>query len=269
MPLVSIIIPTYNRANLLPKAIKSVLNQAFKDFELIIIDDGSTDNTKGAVSQFSDHRVFYYKNSANLGIQKSLNRGIKLARGIYIARIDDDDEWIDRDKLRKQVDFLSNNRDYVLIGTGAVFVDENNKEILRFLNSQSDAEIRQRLLGKNCFIHSSVMFCKKAALCFGGYDDSARTNHADAEDYDLWLKLGSIGKFANLPIYGIKFTVHSDSLSARNKVTQMKKNIYLTKEYKDIYPNYFLSLLKGYARLLIYGYLNLRFVSRISAYFKK
>jgi len=266
-PLVSIILPTYNRDKHIERAIKSVLNQSYQNMELIIVDENSTDNTPKIVSELQkqDSRIIFSKNETKLGFVKSLNKGLKIAQGKYIARIDDDDEWIDEDKIRKQVDFLNNNQDYVLVGTGVVFINESDKEMLRFLNPQSDAEIRRRLLGKNCFIHSSVMFRKKAALHFGGYNESMET----CEDYDLWLKLGTIGGLANLPIYGVNFTVTSSGLSAQKKLELIKRNIYLTKEYRDIYPNYFLSLLRGYARLLIYGYLRLDSVRKISAYFKK
>jgi glycosyltransferase involved in cell wall biosynthesis len=97
MPKVSVIIITYNRADLLSRAINSVLFQDYQDFELLIIDDASTDNTSEIVRAFNDNRIKYYLNEKNLGIAKSRNKGISLAVGEYIAMLDSDDYWISRD----------------------------------------------------------------------------------------------------------------------------------------------------------------------------
>ncbi|HKK53946.1 MAG TPA: glycosyltransferase family A protein [Patescibacteria group bacterium] len=101
-PKISVIIPTYNRANFLPRAIKSVLNQTFKDFELIIVDDGSTDNTKEVINNYlkNDDRIKYIYQQNSGGPPKPKNTGIKIAKGEYIAFLDSDDEWF-KDKLKK------------------------------------------------------------------------------------------------------------------------------------------------------------------------
>lgn len=238
MSRVNIILSVYNGEKFIAKAIRSVLNQSYKDWELLVINDGSTDSTEEIVKVYSarDPRIQYIKNEKNLGIQKSLNRGLRLAKGNYIARIDDDDEWVDPEKLEKQVVFLEQHRDYVLVGTGVIVVDESGNELFRFLNPQRDEDIRARILSRNCFTHSSVVFRKDAALRVGGYDESPRTLHS--EDYDLWLKLGTVGKFANLPLYAIRFMMREDSISAKNKSLQLQRNIEIARKYKDKYPNY-------------------------------
>lgn len=239
------------------KAIKSVLQQTFREFELIIIDDGSTDATGDIlrVYQEKDHRVLSVRNESNLGIQKSLNLGLRLAKGMYIARIDDDDEWIDVTKLEKQVTFLEERPEHVLVGTGTVVVNEQGEELFRFLAREKDEEIRRYLLGRNCFTHSSVVFRKATALDFGGYSEDKETLHV--EDYDLWLKLGTVGKLANLPIYGVKFTLRKGAISLQNKTLQFKNALMLTKKYKGSYPNYRRALCRGYLRLLLYGFFGL------------
>jgi glycosyltransferase involved in cell wall biosynthesis len=251
---VSIILPTYNGAKYIKRAIESVISQSFSNWELLIIDDGSSDNTENIIKEYvkKDSRIIYFKNEVNLGIQKTLNMGLKEATGEYIARIDDDDEWIDKDKLQKQVEFLNNNSDHVLVGTGVIVVDEEGKELFRYLLPEFDKEIRSKILSKNCFVHSSVIFNKNVALSLGGYDESKYTRHV--EDYDLWLKLGTIGKLANLPIYAVKFTSRDGSISSINKIEQFKKNISLIKNYKNKYPNYFGAFIRSYSRLLIYGF---------------
>ena len=118
-PRVSVILPAYNGERFIGRSIKSVLSQRLESFELIVIDDGSSDDTNSIIREFvgRDSRVRHLSNKENLGIQKTLNIGIRESRGEYIARIDDDDEWSDNDKLSRQVDFLDGNKDYVLVGT--------------------------------------------------------------------------------------------------------------------------------------------------------
>lgn len=249
---ISIILPTYNGEHYIKRAIGSVISQTFSKWELIIIDDGSVDDTKRIVKEYSNKeaRIIYIKNETNLGIQKTLNRGLKEAKGDYIARIDDDDEWIDKEKLQKQFEFLENNNSYVLVGTGAIVVNETEKELFKYLLPETDQEIRNKLLMKNCFIHSSVLLRKNSVLNFSGYDESIESKHL--EDYDLWLKLGTIGKLANLHMYGIKFTMRDDSISSNNKLEQFRKDLILIKKYKNKYPKYFESIIFGYSRLFFY-----------------
>lgn len=251
--LVSIILPTYNGAKWIQKSIQSVISQSYKDWELIVIDDGSTDNTATIVANMSqnDTRIKYIKNTVNSGIQKTLNNGLKQANGVYIARIDDDDMWADTDKLYKQVEFLNNNPDHVLVGTGVVIVDEGNNELFRYLVPTTNESIQKRLLGKNCFVHSSVMFKKSAVMQFGGYSEDAEEKHF--EDYDLWLKLGTIGKLANLPTYSVRYTMRNNSLSAVNRVEVFHKLIGHLKKYKKSYKGYYGALIRAYARYIIYG----------------
>ena len=222
---VSIILPTYNGSRFIQRSIESILLQSFADFELLVIDDGSTDSTAEIIQEAtrSDSRIVYLKNEKNLGIQKTLNKGLRAAKNEYIARIDDDDLWVDEDKLKKQVEFLDTHPDYVLVGTGVIIQNEEGAELFSFLNPQTDEEIRKKILGKNCFTHSSVMFRKSAAIKFGGYDESQETRHI--EDYDLWLKLGTIGKIANLPCYSVRFTLRPGNISSKNKIVQFRKDL--------------------------------------------
>ena len=106
-PIVSVIIPTYNRAHLIDKAIKSVLNQTYQDFEIIVVDDGSTDNTNEVLKNFTDSRIHYIFHTSNLGVSAARNTGIKTSQGEYIALLDSDDDWLP-EKLDKQVDVLQN-----------------------------------------------------------------------------------------------------------------------------------------------------------------
>ncbi len=252
-PRVSVILPAYNGERFIGRSIKSVLSQSMESFELIVIDDGSVDDTNRIIREFvgKDARVRCLSNKGNLGIQKTLNIGIKESRSEYIARIDDDDEWSDKDKLRRQVDFLDSNKDYVLVGTGAVMVDEKGKELFRFVGPSGDAEIRDKMLFRNCFMHASVMFRRDAALAVSGYDEREDVRHI--EDYDLWLKLGIRGKMKNLPIYAVKITLRKGNISSVNKIKQFKRAATVIRKFKDSYPHYLRAVIQAYVRLGLYA----------------
>jgi len=239
-PTVSVIIPTYNRAHMVGRAIQSVLNQMYKEFELIVVDDGSTDNTEEVVKGFGDERLRYIRLSEKSGGSAvPRNTGLKVARGEYIACLDDDDSWLDRDKLKAQVEFLSNNLDYVLVGTNSIVVDENGRELSRTLFAEKDNEIRNKLLEQNCFFHSSVMYKKSAAMIFSGYSQVKGTRYSNySNDYELWLIMGTLGRLANLSMYGIKHTASPTDISKKSRTSLCIKDIRLIRKYKDEYPNY-------------------------------
>ncbi|MFZ2150101.1 MAG: glycosyltransferase [Minisyncoccia bacterium] len=248
IPVVSIILPVYNGADRLKETVASVISQSYAGWEMLVIDDGSADNTNEAVGDFvkKDSRVKYIRNEVNLGIQKTLNKGLREAKGEYIARIDDDDIWIDKDKLKRQVEFLEDNKDYVLLGTGAVILDEEGKELTRFLMPKKDSEIRSKILGQNCFLHSSVMFRKSFAFRVGGYNETVNTLHI--EDYDLWLKLGTVGQFANLDIYSVSLAQRRSTISNRHRIAQARKSIFEVLRFKNKYPNFFRGFLVSIIR---------------------
>lgn len=238
-PKVSIILPTYNRSQLLDRSIKSVLDQSFEDWELIVINDFSIDNTQDILEEWQkrDLRIKVIRNDKNIagssGIYKNLNKGIEISKGKYIARIDDDDEWIDKDKLKKQVDFLENNPEYVLCGGGVIVVNDNDRELFRYFKNINDLEIKRRALFANPFSHSTVMFLKEAAKKVGYYSQLRY-----AEDWDLWLKLGNIGKFYNFPGYLTLYRLTSGNESFIHQKSQSKVILDIIKKYKNDYPKF-------------------------------
>jgi glycosyltransferase involved in cell wall biosynthesis len=262
-PKVTILLPVYNGERFITSAIRSVLDQTFADFELLIVDDCSTDATSTCLKRLSDPRIVVVANSENLGIQRSLNVGLRRARGRYIARIDDDDIWIDNDKLAKQIAFLEMNPQCGLIGAGAVVINESGKELFRFLNPCDDRAIRKMLLGRNCFVHSSVVFPKDEALKRGGYPESPARRHV--EDYDLWLAIGCDRALANLPEHSVQYRLRASSISSTNRITQYKNNLRVVWRHASAYPNRTASLLRSFLRLILYGYLNLGVLRAITA----
>ena len=235
MPTVSVIITTYNRANLVGKAIESVLNQSYRDFELIIIDNSLIDDTRRVVESFGDKRLKCIHPEENLGSCDALNRGLGFANGKYIAILDDDDCWLDENKLKQQVDFLESHPEYVLVGTNIIMVDEEGVELSRSCYPEKDWEIRDEMLMRNCFAHSSVMYRTLEALSFGGYSPVGVAHYSrHPDDYDLWLKLGTVGKIANLPVFSVGYT-----LVKKGKVlTLALEEFNLVSKYKRDYPNY-------------------------------
>lgn len=253
-PLVSVIMPAYNAAGSVRRAVASVLAQREVLMELIVVEDGSRDDTWAVLRAYeADPRVILLKNEANLGIQKSLNRGLKTARGQFIARIDADDEWLGTDKLARQVEFLQAHPDYVAVGTGAVVCDAGGRELFRYYKPETDGEIRRTLLGQNCFLHPSVVMSHAALAEVGGYDETPATRHV--EDYDLWLRLGQRGKLANLPLFALRYTISDTQIGALHYRGQFRKNFALICKYRHQYPGFVKALVRNAARLVYFGYL--------------
>lgn len=253
-PLITILLPTYNGSRFITGSVESVLQQTFQDWELLVIDDGSIDDTREIVKEYErkDKRIRLIKNPVNLGIQKTLNKGLLEARGEYIARIDDDDRWVDKKKLEAQIMFFRNYPEYVLVGTGVIVIDEKGRELFRFLNPQTDKEIRNIILSKNCFTHSSVVFKKDIALEYGGYNESEDVRHA--EDYDLWLAMGTKGEFYNIAEYSVVFTLRPGNISSQNKIVQFKNDIVIARKWRRHYPHYCKAVMRNYVRLFFYGF---------------
>src|SRR3989338_8758264 len=216
-PLVSVILPTYNRDKTIAKAIESVWRQSYKNLELIIVNDASKDATAKLVSSLAKYnpKIIILQNEINLGIVASLNKGIKAARGKYIARLDDDDVWCDDKKIAKQVDFLEKNPEYCLVGGGVIKVDKNDKEIVRYLLPKEDEYIRKKILINNVFAHTTVLFRKDIFLKVGGYDEKfCFVFYLDQEYNDPY---------------------HYRNYKIRRNV---RVNIKLRKKYMNNYPHY-------------------------------
>lgn len=244
-PIVSIIMPTFNRANVIGMAIKSVIDQTLKEWELLVIDNGSIDNTGEVVNCYctQDSRIKYFNipKSKKPGIADYLNFGIQNASGKYIARLDDDDKWCDSEKLNKQVTFLEQNIDYVLVGGGAIVIDNKQNELYRFFKRETDTDIRRNALYANPFVHSNVLFRKSTAQELGGYK-----NIRFGEDWELWLRLGKKGKLYNFKEYFLFYLSTDQNYSVNNQRFVGKTILGLIKEYKNDYPNYWKAFLLNF-----------------------
>jgi glycosyltransferase involved in cell wall biosynthesis len=201
-PTVSVVMPTLDISEYLPKTIPAILEQTFSDFELLILDGGSTDGTVEYISALDDQRIRTFKNCGS--IVKSLNKGIEESRGKYIARADGDSvpkiNW-----LEKCVDFLETNPDYAVVGTQAKRVEPDGTTYITKMPTSYE-EITFTLHWKNPIIHPSVMIRKRALEDIGVY----RERHW--EDYDLFIRLVSEYKIANLSEALITEYIRKDSI---------------------------------------------------------
>ncbi|MEP7167089.1 MAG: glycosyltransferase family 2 protein [Candidatus Woesebacteria bacterium] len=244
--LVSILISTYNDSLFIKETISSVQNQKYTNWELIIIDDASTDNAAEIIKTISeqDKRILFYQNKSNKGLIANLNLGAEMAKGEYIARIDGDDVWVDRDKIGKQVNLLDGNKELTLIGTWANRIDSIGNFLSTVKYPIVEADIRNYLAIENCFINSSVMFTKSAFQLAHGYEKQ----FLYCEDYTLWLKMGNLGKLANIPEFMVSYRINPNGISNTKYRAQIENTIRTLKKYGTEYPNYTYGLFLWYIR---------------------
>jgi len=219
VPAVSVVLPVYNCEKYIAKAIESVLHQTFTDFEFIIINDGSTDHTEEIIRSFSDPRILYQVNNTNKGLVFTLNKGIDIAKGSYIARMDGDDICLP-ERFKKQFDYLQLNKEVDILATVVTLIDEN--EIVSGtwhsdINNVSARDIRKELPKDNCIAHPTVMGKTEIIKKY-------KYNHtqSQSEDYDLWLRMMSGGGIIHkLPEPLLLHRILASSFTRSNK-----KNVY-------------------------------------------
>jgi glycosyltransferase involved in cell wall biosynthesis len=215
-PQVSIIMSVYNGEEFLEQSIRSILTQEFRDFEFIIVDDGSSDQSENIILSFDDPRICYISNGKNKGLIYSLNMAIARAKGKYIARIDADD-LSEPTRLSRQTAFMETHPDVALCGTYYRIINRKGeiKELVRL--PIHDRAIRTYLLFGNCFCHSSVMV-KTTVIREYGYSE----DYPVCEDYDLWFRIALRHKVANLPFYETRYRIHGENISTKKRDLMLK-----------------------------------------------
>ncbi|MGV1717174.1 glycosyltransferase family 2 protein [Vibrio furnissii] len=226
-PLVSVVMPVYNSELYLEKAIESVLSQSYSNFELLIIDDGSTDNSISIVNSFKDKRIKLYSNGQNKGLIYTLNYAINLCRGEFVARMDADDICL-ADRFLKQINYLQKNTDVGLCGMHAFPIGNVSLKSRIFniiTDSFSPPTFNDDILISHIFecriIHPTVMIRKSIFDSGFRYDMEA----IHAEDYDLWVRISSKFKLGNIPDLGVNYRIHNDSVSHKYKEQQILKSL--------------------------------------------
>jgi glycosyltransferase involved in cell wall biosynthesis len=230
MPKVSVIIPTYNRARLLERAIRSVLNQTYQDFEIIVVDDVSTDSTKEVVESFNDERIRYIQHEKNRGEAAARNTGIKSASGKYIASHDSDDEWLP-EKLGRQVRILENSpREVGVIYTGFWRIKGNGKIYIPPSEvTKREGDIHKELLKGNFVGTPTTLIKRECFKTVGMFDE--RLFHL--VDWEMWIRISKCYefKYVDEPLVNVFYTL--DSVSTKQDAFIEALELILEKHYKE------------------------------------
>lgn len=238
MPKISVLMPAYNAEKYIKEAIDSILAQTFSDFELIIIDDGSTDRTAEIVNDYSDSRIRFCPNEKNMGVAATLNRGLALASGEYIARMDADD-ISKEERFSKQVGYLDAHADIAVCGTSIELFCDGTVIGTRFPSTELE-KLKEDLFFSCGIAHPSVMMRKAAILELGGYDPAFN----GMEDYELWCRVAEKNKIAVLPEILFRYRIHRGQVT-QNPSPKYKEQMRELKKLTDRTARYRLLHLKS------------------------
>lgn len=224
-PAVSIILPVYNAEKFLDENVNAILNQSFDDFEFIIIDDESKDNSWKVIKEYAkkDKRIIPLRNKKNMGCVNTRNKGLRMAKGKYIAVMDPDDVSL-MDRFKIQVNYLERHPDIYLIGGSAIVIDEEGNRLGILSKYDNHEKIERKLRDFNSIIHPSVMYRNTGEFFY-------REKFIISDDYDFTLRVLSANKkITNLPEFLIKYRINQGSF------TFTKKNpIYFFRKAKEFY----------------------------------
>jgi len=212
---ISVIMPAYNSAKLIRYSIKSILNQSYKELELIIVDDGSDDNTAEVISEFKDNRILYFK-TENKGTAAAVNFGVTKAKYDWIARIDTDD-LNTKDRLEQQVEYINNNPETDVVSSWSIYFN-NKGRILFFLLPPVEHKYILDVLNLHNPLNQSGVLIRKKMLDEYKYNESFLLN----EDFELFFRIREKVKFRNIPEYLVYTRVHEKSKSFKKR----NRNVY-------------------------------------------
>lgn len=215
----TVLMPVYNGERFLAEAVESILDQTFTDFEFLIVDDGSSDGSREIIERYAalDNRIVVLANKENIGLTRSLNRGLDAARGRYLARQDADDVSLPK-RLALQVEYLDRHLSTGLVCGGIEVIDLDGRTLARKLPPESDRELKAELLIKNHVIwHTTVMARLAEIRQAGGYDPAVRY----AQDYDLWWRMGRCTGFGGLSEALVRWRSNPESISSRSREEQL------------------------------------------------
>ncbi len=238
-PRVTVIMSVYNGEKYIGEAVESILNQTYKDFELLIINDGSTDSSKDIIYLYDDKRIRLINNKRNIGLTRSLNKGIRLSQSEYVARMDADDVSLPT-RLEKQVKFMDANDDIALCGTWFQSIGNNSDVVWKV--PEHDEEIRCLMLFHNPIFHPTVIL-RRAVL--EQFSLSYNPKYRYSQDYDLWVRMLAHSKASNLQEVLLLHRFHAQKIGATNSTAQEKvsnevrlnliRNLGIEPNYKDLH----------------------------------
>jgi glycosyltransferase involved in cell wall biosynthesis len=216
-PKVTVLMPVYNGGRYLRQAIESILGQTFKDFEFLIVNDGSTDNSVEIIESYPDARIKLIHNEENLGLVRTLNVGLKHARCEYLARMDADDLSLPQ-RLQEQVDFLDKNAEIFLCGAWMRYLEENSEN--KWATPVTHEGIVSNLIFNSVLAHPTVMLrlktLRERKLCYDEF-------YAHAEDYELWARIAFCLKFSNMPKELLYYRRHGQNFT---QIYEKEKRFY-------------------------------------------
>ena len=237
VPKITVLMPVYNAELFLEQAIESILKQTYRDFEFLILDDGSTDRSSRIIGSYKDPRIRIKKNEKNIGYTRTLNRGLRSARGEYIARLDADDASLEG-RLEAQAAFLDSRARIAVVGTWAHTMDQQGRRTGLYRGRlEGYSEYLFSLLERSTpLYHPSVMYRRKAVLSVGSYNPALEP----AEDFDLWTRLALAGYGAHIikkPL--CEYRIHSGQQSTMNRRIQRRKGIHTQEKLLERFSNGF------------------------------
>lgn len=224
---ITVLMPVYNDSEFLRSSMNSILNQTYRDFEFLIIDDGSVDETEKIINGIDDSRI-NYKKITHKGIAGALNYGLKISSGDWIARIDADDVN-PPDRLKSQIDFLNKNPGHDVIAGRSVYFKNNGKILFFIKPPENDSEIKKMLNLHNPINHSSVMFNKRKIITDGGYDE----NFKCYEDFELWFRMRDKLKFKIIPEVLVYTRLRKNSLTKKSDKNQIRELLFKNAFHKE------------------------------------
>jgi glycosyltransferase involved in cell wall biosynthesis len=224
---ISILLPVFNDEKFIKRAVDSVLNNSYSNYELIIVNDGSTDNSLEIINSIKDERIKVF-NKSNSGLIETLNYGLKKCKNEIIMRMDGDDE-IDKEKITIQLSNFSNSNS-ILLGTGGSIIDNMSKfKSLVNVPENNISILRKMRKMQPSIIHASIMFYKDAIIKSGSYDEKFSV----AEDYELFYRLSRLGELRNIDIPLYKIRKNEENVSVTRSRTQLLNTMIARKLYFD------------------------------------
>jgi glycosyltransferase involved in cell wall biosynthesis len=247
-PLVSVLMTVYNGQEFLNMAMDSIFLQTYKNFEFVIVDDGSTDHSSSIIKAYDDPRIKYLY-QRNSGQAAALNKGIEKARGKYIARMDADDISYP-ERLQRQVEFLENNDSVAMVGSSYDYIDEDSGIFAQAYHLDINRDIKMEFLVRNPFGHGTVIIRRQVLIDVGGYDAAQAI-----EDYELWWRVAQKHEVANIPeqLYGYRILPsgisHGGSDKRQQPITLIMKQIWQESKIPRLTTAEFIGSLNHYRDL--------------------
>ncbi|MFT3993577.1 MAG: glycosyltransferase family A protein [Dysgonomonas sp.] len=262
IPTISVIMPVYNGEKYLKEAIESILNQTYSDFEFIIINDGSTDETEKIILSYNDPRIVYIKNEINIRLIKTLNKGIDLARGQYIARMDADDISFP-ERFQRQISIFETYEDVDLVNISVFYLSEDGHSYWKPNNIQmcNSEAVKHITVLQNQIIHPGIMI-KASLLRQYKYRDNTDVEYI--EDYDLWVRILADGHICyTLPYRLLYYRLLSTSITHQNRLLQSNRQKKIIRAHTDL-PDFVIDAVLGHIPCINYSQLN-----EVDRYLKK